>query len=154
MIDNIIKDIDVSLENGSFLGALALALTLPDICGKAKFPTERSTKKRYKQWYNDYVEILLKPVSQAADDMPYLSADVVYSLRCSFLHQGTPNIDTSEISEERCKVDKFILVIEDEEDIDQSLSFVSYGKDFKIVDRELTVDIRTLCYNLKTAAKK
>ena len=35
MIDKIIKDIETSLENGAYLGALALALTLPDICGKA-----------------------------------------------------------------------------------------------------------------------
>ena len=34
MIDKIIKDIDVSLQNGAFLGALALALTLPDLFGK------------------------------------------------------------------------------------------------------------------------
>lgn len=154
MIDKIINDIDVSLENGAYLSALALALTLPDICGKAEFPTEPSTKKRYKQWYNDHVEVLLKPLCQATEDMPYLSEDVIYSLRCSFLHQGTPNINTSEVSEDRCKVDKFILVVEDEENVDQSLSCVSYGKNFEIVNRELTVDIRTLCYNLKTAAKK
>lgn len=153
MIDKIINDIDVSLENGAYLSALALALTLPDICGKAAYPTYK-VGNRYKQWYTDYVEALLKPFSQAAEDMPYLSAEVVYSLRNSFLHQGTPNIETSQVSEDRCKVDQFILVIEDENEIDQSLSCVSYGKNFEIVNRELTVDIRTLCYNLKTAAKK
>ena len=35
----------------------------------------------------------------------------------------------------------------------QTLSHVAYGKNFEIVNRELTVDIRTLCYHLKTAAK-
>lgn len=153
MIDKIIKDIDVSLENGAFLGALALALTLPDICGKAEFPTENSTKKRYRQWYDNHVNALLKPYSKISEDMPYLSADIVYSLRCSFLHQGTPNIETSDVSEDRCKVDKFILVIEDENEVDQSLSKVSYGKNMEIVNRELTIDIRTLCYYLRTAAK-
>ena len=152
MIDKIIKDIETSLENGAYLGALAFALTLPDICGKAAYPSLK-VGERYKKWYNTYVDALLKPISPAAQDMPYLSADVVYSLRCSFLHQGTPNIDTTEVTEDRCKVDKFILVIEDENEVDQSLSHVAYGKNMEIVNRELTVDIRTLCYYLKTAAK-
>jgi len=152
MVDKIIKDIDISLENGAFLGALALALTLPDICGKAEFPDMKPTK-RYKKWYKKHVETILKPISPSAQDMPYLSAEVVHSLRCCFLHQGTPNIETSDVKEIRCKVDKFILVIEDENEVDQSLSHVAYGKDFKIVNRELTVDIRTLCHNLTISAK-
>ena len=152
MIDKIIKDIETSLENGAYLGALALALTLPDICGKAAYPSLK-VGERYKKWYDANVEALLKPISPATQDMPYLSADVVYSLRCSFLHQGTPNIDTAVVTEDRCKVDKFILVIEDEDEVDQSLSYVAYGKDREIVNRELTVDIRTLCYYLKKAAK-
>ena len=153
MIDKIINDIDVSLENGAFLGALALALTLPDICGKAAYPSMK-VGERYKKWYDDYVDAILKPFSPEAEDMPYLNSEMVYSLRCSFLHQGTPNIDTTAVTEDRCKVDKFILVVEDESDVDQSLSHVAYGKDFEIVNRELTVDIRTLCYSLKKAAKE
>ena len=152
MIDKIIKDIETSLENGAYLGALALALTLPDICGKAKYPS-LNVGERYKKWYNEHVDAILKPFSQAGEDMPYLSEDIIYSLRCSFLHQGTPNINTSEVTEDRCKVDKFILVIDDEDEVDQSLSHVAYGKNMEIVNRELTVDIRTLCYYLKTAAK-
>lgn len=153
MIDKIIKDIDISLENGAYLGALALALTLPDICGNAAYPSPNITVgERYKKWYNAHVDAILKPFSPIADDMPYLNADIVYSLRCNFLHQGTPNIGASKVTEDRCKVDKFILVIEDEDEVDQSLSHVAYGKDFEIVNRELTVDIRTLCYCLKTAA--
>lgn len=153
MIDKIINDIDVSLENGAFLGALALALTFPDICGKAAYPSEKSVGQRYRKWYDNYVDAILRPLSPLAQDMPYLNSEIVYSLRCSFLHQGTPNIDTKNVSEERCKVDKFILVINDESSVDHSLSYIAYGKDHRIVNREFTVDIRTLCYSLKTAAK-
>jgi hypothetical protein len=60
MIEKIIKDIDVSLENGAYLGALALALTLPDICGKAKYPS-LNVGERYKKWYNEHVDAILKP---------------------------------------------------------------------------------------------
>ena len=47
MIDKIIKDIETSLENGAYLGALALALALPDICGKAAYPSLK-VGERYK----------------------------------------------------------------------------------------------------------
>ena len=37
-------------------------------------------------------------------DMPYLSGEVLYNLRNAFLHQGNPNIVSSEIKDIRCKV--------------------------------------------------
>ena len=38
----LIDDINRALENEAYFAALALALTLPDICGKAKYPNERN----------------------------------------------------------------------------------------------------------------
>ena len=35
-----IDEIEKSLENECYIAALALALTLPDICGKAEYPSE------------------------------------------------------------------------------------------------------------------
>lgn len=43
-----------ALDNDCFFSALSLALTLPDICGKAKYPTD-GNKKRYIAWYDEYV---------------------------------------------------------------------------------------------------
>ena len=44
--------------------------------------------------------------------LPYLSGEVVYNLRNSFPHQGTPNIDVSKIIDSANKVDEFTLVFE------------------------------------------
>lgn len=52
MVDRIIQDIKGALENNLYFAALNCALTLPDICGKAEYPTERSSKKRYIDWYD------------------------------------------------------------------------------------------------------
>lgn len=38
MIDHIVKEINICLENDCYISALGMALTLPDICGKAKYP--------------------------------------------------------------------------------------------------------------------
>jgi len=105
MIDRIIEDIDRALDNDAYLAALTLALTIPDICGKAKYP-KKGTKGRYKGWYDEYVgEYEQSPFDKnEGSNMPYLSGDVVYSLRNSMLHEGSPYVD-------RKIIDEFVLVI-------------------------------------------
>lgn len=151
MFDRIIKEINSSLESECFISALALGLTLPDICGKAAYPSSNITT-RYITWYNTYIGNAEKPSDPYGTDMPYASGEVIYNLRNSLLHQGTPNITASDVKEERCKVDKFILSISD--DYDSGTSMVAYGAGMKIVERELKVNIRHLCYLLCDAASK
>lgn len=135
------------------MAALSLSLTLPDICGIAKYG-DIQVCERYKNWYREYIEPLEKPTSKYGCDMPYLSADVVYSLRCSMLHQGTPNVKSSKINDERCKVDKFELIINDDSGVDGGITMVAYGSKMKIVRREQSVSIQHLCHILSNAAKK
>ena len=52
MIIRLVQDIRKALENELYFVALSSALTLPDICGKAAYPTERSSRKRYILWYD------------------------------------------------------------------------------------------------------
>ena len=63
MVEQLIDDVNRALDNEAYFAALTLALTLPDICGKAQYP-ESGGGKRY-----------------------------IDSLRNSMLHQGTPNIN-------------------------------------------------------------
>ena len=88
MIDRIVSEIKTCLENDCYIAALALALTLPDVCGKAEYPNEGNTK-RYIKWYNEYVGKYEKPSDPYGSDMPYSSGEVIYNLRNSLLHQGT-----------------------------------------------------------------
>ena len=53
MVDRIVKEINICLENDCYISALGMALTLPDICGKAKYPQWK--KLRYKKWYDEYI---------------------------------------------------------------------------------------------------
>lgn len=154
MVDKIIADIDMSLKSNAYLAALALALTLPDICGKAKYP-HKYTGDRYTLWYNEYVDDAKKSNDPYAKDLPYLSGELVYNLRCKFLHQGTPNVEKNEIKEVDCQVDDFFLVITEENKVGGDLQWVSYGCDLNDVrGRGMKVDIRHLCYIIKKAAKK
>ena len=118
MLLSLIDDMNKALDNDCFFSALSLALTLPDICGKAKYPTD-GNKKRYIAWYDEYVGAYEQCPGEEGK-MPYLSGEVVYQLRCSFLHQGNPNIDKSKINEECCKIDKFVLLTEKKKEFNRS----------------------------------
>ena len=52
MVDRIVKEINICLENDCYISALGMALTLPDICGKAKYPQwkKQNVGLRYKKW--------------------------------------------------------------------------------------------------------
>ncbi len=142
MIERLIKEINVALENELYLVALNTALTLPDICGKAKYP-ELGTTARYKKWYQEYVGQYEKS-SKSGDNMPYLSADVVHQLRCALLHQGNPNVDKN------TGIDCFELVIEvKQRDIAIYADFSSICEHAdKTVTRSYRVSIQRLCFIL------
>ena len=86
-----IADIEFCLEQERYMAALSLALTLPDICGKAEYPSEGTTS-RYIKWFNRFMTQYQKVSSAYDDDMPYLSGETVYNLRNEFLHSGNPNV--------------------------------------------------------------
>ena len=163
VVTKIVDDISRSLENECYLAALALALTLPDICGKAEYPHEESSKKRYIQWYDDNIGITEKPPKAAKSDteMPYLSGEVVYSLRCQFLHQGTPTIETKKIKEEACQIDEFTLLIQKKTSLDlysDSAAVFSCGTDPDGKKpthqlRSYEVNVRRLCMILCACAE-
>lgn len=113
MLLRIIKEIQRCMDYDCLLAGLALALTLPDICGKAEYPS-LGVGARYIRWYNENVGITEKPPKSAKSDteMPYLSGEIVYSLRCQFLHQGTPNIEIERIKEDAFKIDDFTLLLQ------------------------------------------
>lgn len=140
MVDMLVIEMNKVLNADCYLAALAIALMLPDICGKAEYPTENSVAKRYIGWFDEYIGKYEKPPK--ADDMPYLSGEVIYNLRNSFLHQGTPNIDINKIKQEQNKIDIFELIIEKKNKFDiYTDSGVLLNKKLRIY----RVNIRRLC---------
>ena len=139
MISRITSEVRMAMSYELYLSALALALTLPDTCGRAEYPNEKHNGVRYKNWCSQYA-ITDRCDSPYGCDMPYLNEEIIYSLRNSLLHQSTPNVEQTKIHESRCKVDKFELVISEDDSANGDLSMVAYGKDMSIVGREeLTV---------------
>jgi hypothetical protein len=87
------ESIEKSLETENYYAALAVAFALPDICGKLEFP-EKSSTKRFKEWFDKYLQSKYQDIEGGRDHMIFLNASDCYSLRCSFLHEANDDITT------------------------------------------------------------
>lgn len=144
MINRLVEEIEKALKNDLYLVALNTALTLPDICGKAEFPNKNTTK-RYIDWFNQYIG---QYENSKENKMPYLSGDVIYSLRCSLLHQGNPNIKKG-----TGNIDEFILNIQKENmGIYVDTSSVTTHAD-QTITRSYQVNVRGICFKICSVAK-
>lgn len=147
----LIDEVNKALEAECYYAALSLVLTFPDICGKAAYPQERTTK-RYKDWYDEHIGKYEQCPCEHCRKVPmsYLSGEVVYSLRNSFLHQGTPNIETLKIKNRNNKIDNFELVIESKK------SFDIYADAVGIYNgsvRTYRINVRRLCVIICNSVK-
>lgn len=147
MVLKLIDDMNRALEANCYFAALSIALMLPDICGKAEHP-ELKTGERYKCWFNEYIG-KYEEGPRGRDEngneilIPYLSGEVIYSLRNSFLHQGTPNVNKDRIKDNQNKIDYFELVIETKKPFD---IYVDTSGIINGTIRTYRVNVRQLCF--------
>lgn len=141
MVEFYVNDIANTLKNKCYFSALAMSLTLPDICGTAEYPHETSTAKHYIEWYNKYLDEYMV----GDKDNPYLSGEIVYNLRNTFLHTGSPNINSSKVKNEANQLDRFVLILGNGTKIWSMTSFI----DTPIVKlRTMMVDVTYLCQTI------
>ena len=101
---NKLAEIKSALNMNLYNCALALALTIPDVCGKVKYP-DFSVTKRYKSWFDEYAKkyftsIATKLPEESNVEYTWLTSDECYALRCAVLHAGdykAVNIDLTQI---------------------------------------------------------
>ena len=84
----IITDIDLAIQAGAYRAALALALTIPDICGHISSPND-NVGIRYRRWFDSWVK----------QYYPFgvITGDTCYKMRCAYLHSGNSGADESYI---------------------------------------------------------
>ena len=147
MIPIYVNDIRCSLKNKCYFAALSLALTLPDICGIAEFPN-KLVSERYVEWYDKYLGAYM---TQGKDDLggnnPWLSGEIVYNLRNTYLHQGNPGIASDKVKEEVNQFDNFILMLGDGTVLHTVTFNIEAGTEEtgKTTYRMITVDVTYLC---------
>ena len=154
MVNELIKEINQCLDNGCVMAGLSLALTLPDICGKAIYPKSKPSD-RYVKWFDEYIGQYEHDDKLIRVDMPYLiSGELVYSLRNSILHQGNPNIDGKKFG-----IIYFELLYNQQEGAhvvlwksEAEIIKDENGND-KEINKKITVNVRYLCQMICKLAK-
>lgn len=145
----IIKNVRRSLEYECYLSALALVLTIPDICGKAEFSNMEKVGDRYREWVDKW--ITSHNIQEQFKDIPYIDGKLIYKLRCAFLHSGRDDIENEQFD---YNLDNFILKIESKKEFDNYVSSAGI-----ITDNDektysyIRVDIRDLCRDITSAAE-
>jgi hypothetical protein len=108
-VKELIEAIDKSVASGNWYGALFIAISLPDICGKIDNPTENSSRHRYATWFNKYIQPrYTSSVGPNGQELVFLSGNDCYALRCAYLHEGSD--DTSR-QRAREAADRFLFVV-------------------------------------------
>lgn len=137
-----IKDIKNALNNNLYFAALALSLTIPDICGMIMYP-DLYSKKRYIKWYDEYLgQYEESPRNEEREEkMPFLNGEACYELRCAILHEGRNNIEDRELKS--INLDKFTLLLEEKNSMDSYCDGASVGG----FEHKSTLDIqvRNIC---------
>ena len=99
-----VEEVEQNIEDERWQSALALALTLPDICGGIAFPEivkryrdgrimldrqknpTRDVGGQYIRWFDEYARAYFK--LSPTDEKPYICGDRCWQLRCEYLHQN------------------------------------------------------------------
>ncbi|WON73879.1 hypothetical protein [Nitrosospira sp. Is2] len=82
-----------AVAQGNWYAALAIALTMPDICGRIESPS-KNPRERFVDWYDRFLLKRYQANIGANRTLhTFLSGLDCYALRCAFLHQGEFGID-------------------------------------------------------------
>ena len=147
LINNIINDIKSSLDHNLYFSALALSLVLPDACAKAEYPNEKRNAMRYKKWYKEYIGDSIYD----SEDLPNITEEVAYNLRCCFLHEGNPNVES------KTGIDKFELLFQekdnspDSEELEDGTTLINckywdvLGTDNSTNQKDYKINVRAFC---------
>ena len=82
-----------ALRAHNWYAALALALTLPDICAGLEGTHTKSSAARYIAWCESYlVPMYTARVGRSRSEHTFIEAGDCYALRCALLHEGSDSI--------------------------------------------------------------
>tara|TARA_R110001632_G_scaffold16353_8_gene53042 strand:+ start:80 stop:631 length:552 start_codon:yes stop_codon:yes gene_type:complete len=106
-MEHLTDAIKSSLESKNWFSAIALTLTIPDICAKIT-DGNKSSGEKYADWFNDFVgakyitnytqerlDFFKEKAPDVYEELKHqtkLSGNDCYALRCAFLHEGESEI--------------------------------------------------------------
>lgn len=98
-----IEDIRKAIENETYIVALALALTLPDICSQVENGVADGNRNMYINWIDKYMEVENYKFPIKGFEKQTFNGNMCYALRCKLLHNGNTEINYA------TNIDDFVL---------------------------------------------
>lgn len=101
------KEIRAALDSGLYNCALALSLTLPDVCAIVKYPDAKKHRAQsYKKWFCEYVQPLFTSIAESLPDYVYkeytwFTDEECWALRCAVLHAGNYSLEKVDLTKVR-----------------------------------------------------
>lgn len=134
-MERFIEAIEKSIESKNWYSGLALALTLPDICGRLENPNVGS-QRRFEAWFEKYMLPNYKSDFHGPD-FTFLSGSDCYALRCAFLHEGRDDVELQRAQE---VVTRF--------------AFSTTGSHKCMFDTVLLLNLQSFCAEICTGGQK
>lgn len=156
-----LEAIKKAYSDGNYMAALALALTIPDICGQVEFPElsgSRHVGERYRKWFDLHMKqyygedgIMHTDLSSLDNKMERVfNADICYALRCAVLHSGNDDVN-------RVNKAYSFMIYATNIDIEVPISITSLSLSGKSSDeyrQVIVMDLYQFCYWISEEAKK
>ena len=107
-MERFINAVEQALASQNYYAALAMAMALPDMCGRLQTP-ERRSRERFVDWWERYVspKYVRKVGAGAGMVVEFLSAKDAYAFRCAYLHEGRDDIKAQSA---RIALESFVFV--------------------------------------------
>ncbi|MBS1520491.1 MAG: hypothetical protein JST50_05815 [Bacteroidetes bacterium] len=87
-MEEIFNQIRNAISCKLYYSALFMTVTIPDICSALQSENNKTTRDKYKNWFNKYIP-KLAPNKYGMKGQ--LKDEDLYLIRCSLLHQGQTN---------------------------------------------------------------
>ena len=149
----VINDIKLSLNNKTYLSALALVLTIPDICSQVENHVSEGNRKMYIDWFNNYVEHEDFRFPLEGFEKQTFDGNMCYALRCKVLHNG--NLELKESAKSlKMQLDRFEFTTPESVDYYHGYKYKSVTNEDGTEETITILSVDYLCERICEAAEK
>lgn len=151
-IIDMIKDVEKALDAEAYFSGFVLSMAIIDKCTKVE-NNGRAGRKNFEEWSDKYLFTGYKDVDRKTSFgkmLPYMSGEILYQLRCSFVHELSSEINPEQIKDEDNKKAKFNLILDEYNEFQASSINSVDNKNNKQID----IYIIALCHQICIRAQQ